>query len=226
LLIESVLLGFMGGILGLALSYIGVRMFSVAVAKLGIPYYMTFSLDSTVFIYLFGTCLASGIIFGLAPALQISRVNVNDVLKEGGRGASGGRRSRYLTSALMIFEIALSMVLMIGGGLMIRSFLKMQNIDLGVKSENLVMARVRLLNTKYPQPTDRSAFAVRLVEKLGSLPGIESFTIASNIPGNGALYRQLKLADRDIADANHRQPDVATVGHVDRSTDVRRRRYS
>jgi len=211
LLVESVVMGFMGGILGLLFATIGIRLFSIAVVQLGIPYWMNFSMDSSVFGYLFILCFVTGVAFGIAPALQISRVNVNDVLKEGGRGSSGGRRSRYLTSALMIFEIALTIVLMAGGGLMIRSFLKMQVMDVGVNAENLLTARIRLLNTKYRQPSDRSAFVDRIVERVGGLPGVEAFTIASAIPANGALSRELKLEDRDISDVNHKFPDVATV---------------
>jgi putative ABC transport system permease protein len=211
LLIESILLGFMGGFVGLFLADLGVRIFSTAVARLGLPYWMSFSIDATVFVYLFGLCFLTGIVFGLAPALQISRVNVNDFLKEGGRGPGGGRRSHYLTGALVIVEIALTMVLMIGGGLMIRSFLKMQTIDVGIRAQNLLTARIRLINAKYPQLEDRAAFADRLIERLRALPGMESLALASAIPGNGTLSRELRLEDRDIADANHKYPNATGV---------------
>ena len=210
-LIESVLMGFMGGVLGLLLAYVGIRIFTRAVSYFGFPYWTSLSLDASVFAYLFALCFVTGIVFGIAPALHISRGNLNNVLNEGGRGASGGRRTRYLANALVVFEIALTVVLLVGGGLMIRSFLRMQLVDVGVKTENLLTVRIRLLNSKYPQPADSARFAERLVESIGALPGIENVAIASDIPANGAGRRPFKLADDAVPRPNQPPPTVPTL---------------
>ena len=88
------------GVLAFPLSLIGIRLFDAATQNVGKPYYMVFSLDGSVFVFLFAVCFLTGIVFGLAPALYVSRTNVSDTLKEGGRSGSGGLRARRWTSAL------------------------------------------------------------------------------------------------------------------------------
>ncbi len=125
LLIESVMLACLGGVLGLALTAVGVRLFDAAVANVGKPYWIVFDLDWSVFGYFTLICLTTGIVFGLAPALQVSKTNLNDLMKEGGRGQSGGARARWLTSGLVVAELTLTLALLTGAGLMARSFLKL-----------------------------------------------------------------------------------------------------
>src|SRR5262245_6382057 len=122
LLIESVLLATIAGLAGFVLSTWGIRLFDVATQDVGKPYYMSFTLDPIVFIFLAGICLATGIVFGLAPALHVSRTNVNEVLKEGGRSGGSGIRARRWTSTLVVVEMALTLVLLAGAGFMMRSF--------------------------------------------------------------------------------------------------------
>ena len=119
LLIESLLLGVMSGGAGLLIAGWGVSVFDNAVANVGKPYWIYFRMDFTVFAYLAGICLATSFLFGLAPALQASRLDLNESLKEGGRGASGGRRAGLLSGFLVVTELALAMVLLAGAGLMI-----------------------------------------------------------------------------------------------------------
>ena len=116
LLIESVMLACLGGLLGLGLTAVGVRLFDAAVADVGKPYWIVFSLDWSVFGYFAAICLATGIVFGLAPALQVSKTNLNELMKEGGRGQSGGARARWLTSALVVAELTLTLALLTGAG--------------------------------------------------------------------------------------------------------------
>jgi predicted permease len=214
LLIESIMMSFLGGLLGLGLSVFAVRWFDRAVADNGKPYWMVFSMDYLVFAYFLAICMIAGILFGLAPALQISKTNVNENLKEGGRGTSGGVRARRMTSVLLVGEVVLTIVLLVGAGLMIRSFLNMYTFDIGVKTDNLLTVQVQPTAIRYPQPENRRAFQERLLERLTTLPGIDKLTISSQPPAGGALGRTLKLEDRNLADACNRLPFVSRLAIV------------
>ena len=207
-LAESVLLSFAGGLVGLGLAVIGVHLFDAAVQNVGKPYWITFTFDYHVALFFFAVCVVTGVLFGIAPALQISRANVGENLKEGGRGSSGGTRARRLTGALLIAEIGLTIVLLVGAGLMIRSFLNTQFFDLGLKSENLLIARVAARGPKYPQPSNIYRFEQQLAERLRRIPGVGTLAIASNPPASGSGSRMLRLADRNIADAQNKFPNV------------------
>ena len=136
LLIESVLLSMLGGAVGLGFTLIFIRLFVVAIQPIGIPYWVDWSMDATSFVYLLVICVMSGVLFGLAPALQISRTDVTEGLKETGRQATGGSRTRLLTHALVVAEISLTLVLMVGAGLLVRSLFTLQTVDLGFRTAN------------------------------------------------------------------------------------------
>src|SRR5205085_2692398 len=130
LLIESVMMSFAGGFLGLLLAAGGVHWFDANVSSFaGKPYWMVFRMDYRVFIQFFIVCGLTGILFGLAPAVRISKANLNDNLREGGRGAGAGNPARRLTGLLLIGEICLTIVLLVGAGLMMRSFMNTMKID-------------------------------------------------------------------------------------------------
>ncbi|MGH9329906.1 MAG: ABC transporter permease, partial [Vicinamibacterales bacterium] len=134
LLVEAVLLGCLGGVLGFGLSIIGVRLFDAAVQDVGKPYWIVFTMDARVFGFFAGLCILTGIVFGLAPALQISKTNVTTTLNETGRSGGAGVRARKFSSSMVVVQLALTIVLLVGAGLMIRSFLKMYTLDLGIKT--------------------------------------------------------------------------------------------
>src|SRR4029453_5808231 len=114
LLVESVMLASIAGLLGLLLSFAGVRLFTTETADFNLPYWMTFGFDGRVLVFLTIVCLGTGITFGLAPAWQLARVNAHDVLKEGGRGAVGSFHRRRWMSALLVAELALTLTLLVG----------------------------------------------------------------------------------------------------------------
>jgi putative ABC transport system permease protein len=196
LLVESVLLGCMGGVIGLGLAIVGVRLFDRAVTNSGKPYWIVFSFDPTVFAFLAIVCVLTGVLFGLAPALQVSRTNVNEILKEGGRGNAGGRRARWMTGTMVVLELALTLVLLVGAGLMIRSFLNLYTIDLGIKTENLMTMRMVLPANKYPTPESRRAFYDHLSPRLAGIAGFESVSFGTNIPPFGAGRRSVEIEGR------------------------------
>ena len=196
LLIESTLLACLGGLLGLGLTYFGVRAFEAAVSDVGKPFWIVFSIDPVVFGYFALISIATGILFGLAPALQVSRTNVNDILKEGGRGTAGGRRARRLTSVMVIAELALTLVLLAGAGLMMRSFLKLYSLDIGIESSNLLTMRTQLSQQRYPSLEQRRVFADAILTRLGALPGVLHASLTSYIPMMGGDRRQFSIEGR------------------------------
>ena len=193
LLIESTLLAFIGGALGLLLSYAGIRAFDAAVANSGKPYWIVFSMDFTVFGYMAAVCLATGIIFGMAPALQVSKTNANEILKEGGRGTAGGPRARRMRSALVITELALTVVLLIGAGLMVRSFLKLYSLDLGVDADHLLTMRAELPAKKYESPDQRRQAFDAMMSRIAATPGVGAVAIADSIPMGGGSNFDLEI---------------------------------
>ena len=210
LLVESVLLGVLGGSLGLLLSLGGVRAFDAAVADVGKPYWIEFTTDWTVIGYLVAICVLTGVLFGLAPALQVSRTNVGDVLKEGGRGNSSGRRARWMSGTMVVVEIALTIILLTGAGVMTRAFLALYRDDIGIQTDSLMMMRLVLPNTKYPKPEMRQEFFDRLTPRLAGVPGAESVALATNVPPQGTGRRLLEVeGGKHTAGADW--PEVATV---------------
>ena len=157
LLVESLVLAFVGGSLGLLLAYSGVRAFDAAVSDPGKPYWIDFRVDYVVFGYVAAICVVTAILFGLAPALHVSKTNTNEVLKEGGRGSTGNRRARWLTGTMVVTELALTVVLLAGAGLMIRSFMKLEQLETGFPIDHLMTMRMQLPDTKYPTADARRA---------------------------------------------------------------------
>jgi predicted permease len=211
LLVESVLLGALGGVLGLALAAIGVRLFDAAVADIGKPYWIKFTMDYTVFAFLAAVCVLTGVLFGLAPALQVTRTNVNEVLKEGGRGNAGSRRARGLTTTMVVVELALTLVLLVGAGLMVRSFMNLYTLDLGMDTKNLVMMRMVLPVPKYATPELRQAFYERLMQRITAMPGVESAALTTSVPPFGAWFRGIDVEGRAPRKPDERAPEAAVV---------------
>jgi len=184
LLTESVLLGCLGGLLGLALAYIGVTLFDRAVQDVGKPYWIVFTFDWRVYGWLALACVGTGLIFGLAPAVQLARTDTNEVLKDASRGATTGR-GRWLTSSLVVMEMAFTLALLAGAGVMIRSFISLYNADLGANTANVLTAGINLIESKYPEGPARHRFVEQLEERLRALPGVESVSIGTAMPGQG-----------------------------------------
>ena len=196
LLVESVLLASLSGALGFGLAVFGVRWFDAVTQDVGKPYWIRFTMDGRVFAFFAAVCLLTGIIFGLAPALHISKTDINEVLKEGGRTGGGGIRARRWTGALIVAELTLTIVLLAGAGFMMRSFLTLYRLDLGFETSHLLTMALQLPDRKYPTPEQRAAFYQRLDERLGALPTIRGGTVASNPPMMGGAALRLTIEGR------------------------------
>jgi len=182
LLIESLLLAVVGGAIGFALSLWALSLLLKAIPG-QLPFWMNFTIDLRVLAFTLGITLLTGVIFGAVPALQTSRVDLNDTLKEGGRGAIGFRgRSRSL---LVVTEIALSLVLLVGAGLMIQSFLRLRQVNIGVNAKNVFTATVLLPRAKYTEDEQRITFFKQLLEQVRTIPGVEAAGATSTLPLSG-----------------------------------------
>jgi len=195
LLAESVLLAVISGILGYGMSLIGVRLFDNATRSVR-PSWIHLTMDLSVFGFLAAVTLGAGLLFGLAPALHISKSNVNDVLKEGGRTGTGGIRARRWTSALIVGELSLTLVLLAGAGFVMRSFLNVYQVDMGVDTTPLLTAAISLPDRKYPGPEQRLAFFRQLEDRLNAIGAVEAATVANAWPGGGGAARTFVVESR------------------------------
>ena len=176
LLTEAVLLSALGGILGLALAVVAVKVLG-QFGSAKIPRLDEIGIDGRVLAFTFGISLVTGVVFGVVPALKASRLDLNDVLREGGRGAVGtsafGLGHQQLRKLLISGEIALSLVLLIGAGLLIRSYQRITNANPGFDATNVLSIRVSLPGFKYKTPEEAAAFYKRLEDRLKALPGVQ-----------------------------------------------------
>ncbi|HEV2802100.1 MAG TPA: ABC transporter permease [Pyrinomonadaceae bacterium] len=186
LLTESLLLSILGGALGLLIALWGVDAL-VALSPPNLLGTERISLSLPVLTFTFVISLLTGIVFGLAPALEATRMNLNDSLKETGKSNMSSRRSRRLSSGFVVAQVALALVLLIGSTLMIKSFLRLQAVDPGFKTDNLLTLRVTVPRSKYPEDNQVVAFHRQALERLKSLPDVRSVGAVSALPFGGNL---------------------------------------
>ena len=187
-LTESVLLALMAGVLGVLLASWGVDLLVSAGAG-NIPRTGEIRVDGRVMGFTLLIAVLTGVIFGLAPALQASKTDLNAALKDTSRGSGGGLRRARVRSGLVVAEVALSVVLLIGAGLLIRSFVLLQNVDTGFNPARLLIANISLPTSRYAKPAQRSAFYTRLCQELAALPGVVSAGATMTVPLTGSDAR-------------------------------------
>jgi putative ABC transport system permease protein len=187
LLTESLLLALLGSVLGLGFAWIGIKAL-VAISPRDLVSLSSVGLNVSVLLWTLGISVLTGIIFGLAPALHISRLNLNDSLKEGGKSESAqASGSRRLRSALVVSEIALAVVLLASAGLLIKSFLRLQQVDRGFNTDNILTMVVRLPDAKYHDDPPVIAFFGQALERIRSLPTVRSAGMINFLPLYGGL---------------------------------------
>jgi putative ABC transport system permease protein len=183
LLTESVLLSLVGGGLGLLLAMWGVD-FLLKLNDNRIPRATEIGLDRNVLLFTFGVSILTGVVFGLVPAFQTSNVNLHDTLKEGGRSGRGGVR-RGVRNALVIAEMAFAVILLVGAGLLIRSFVRLQQVDPGFQPRGVLAMQVSLPAAKYTDPARRAAFDHQVLEQLRTLAGVTGAATTTTLPMSG-----------------------------------------
>ena len=163
--------------------------------------------------FLFGVCIVTGVLFGLAPALHVSRTNVNETLKEGGRSGSTGIRARRWANGLIVAQLALTLVLLAGAGFMMRSFFEMYNREIGIDTSRVLTMQMILPVRKYPTTESRTTFMEQAEERLSAAADIEAVSTATNLPGGGGGWRQLEFAGRpDVAENERPTVTLLSVG--------------
>src|SRR5581483_10272558 len=184
LMTESLLLALAGGLLGLFLAKWGVQLL-IKVSPSTIPRATEISLDYRVLVFTMGVCILTGLLFGLMPALQFSKPDLNASLKESGRGSTGGLRTQRFRSAMIVSEMALSLVLLIGAGLLIRSFYHLLQVDPGFNQNFALSAQINLPQQRYKDDASQINFFKQVVERVKNLPGVKTAGIGSRVPLDG-----------------------------------------
>jgi putative ABC transport system permease protein len=221
LLIESLLLAALAGAVGWGFSVAAIRVISSALPS-DLPYWIRFTMDGRVFAFSAGVCLATAFLFGLVPALQTAKLGIANILVEAGRATAGSVRSRRWAHGLVVFQLALTPILLTGGGLMMRSIVAQYDIDAGVDTDRIMWARLDLPDAKYPAAEDRVRFYQQLDERLAEVPGLVAAT-ASNAPFGGGAGRNLWRDDEAVS-KEPRRPRVLVVTTGPRYFETFRRR--
>ena len=194
------LVALVAGSLGLLVAWLGTRLLATAGPAAGLPRLDELSVDARVFGFALAIALLSGLVFGLMPAMQASRPQIGESLKDGARGASGGVARQRLRSVLVVVEVALSVALLIGAGLLIRSFWQLQNVQPGFQVDRLATMRVNLPGTTYNMGAKSRAFYERLLPAVAALPGIRSVATSSGVPlSGGNTGTELRIPGQTLA---------------------------
>ncbi|HEV2829865.1 MAG TPA: ABC transporter permease [Pyrinomonadaceae bacterium] len=187
LLTESVVLALLGGGLGLLFGILGLRLL-LGLGPENLPRIQTIGIDGYVLGFTLLLSLLTGLLFGLAPVLQIRKVSFNAALKEGGRGSTDGGRRSLGRRSLVISEVALALMLLVGSGLLVRSFLRLVSVDPGFDPHNVLTMTISLAGSEHKTGPQRAAFFDELNERVHSLPGVESVSAINHLPLAGDLW--------------------------------------
>jgi putative ABC transport system permease protein len=207
LLTEHMLLAVLGGVLGVWLAWWGLQLL-LGLSPANIPRLENIRLDGRVLSFTLALSLLTGLIFGMAPALQTTHLKLSETLKDGGRtgvGGAGGRRAQRIRGVFIVAEVALTLALLIGAGLLVRSFWRLQQVNPGFRADHLLTLRLTLSGSKYTEGVQAVSFFERLQERLSALPGVEAVSATSGI-------MLPKLANSAGFTIENRPPDPSELG--------------
>ena len=189
---EAVMLSLAGAVLGIGIAYLGVGLFDAATADVGKPYYMEFAVDVPILAFVVAVTALTAVFAGAAPAFQISKTDVNSVLKDEARGSSSFHAGK-LSKVLVVGEIALSCALLVGAGLMTKSIVQLRNYAFDFATEDVFTARVGLFENDYPDRQARARFYRDRVQRLEAIPGAQSVALTNSLPGLGSGGRAFAI---------------------------------
>jgi putative ABC transport system permease protein len=195
LLTESLVLSLIGGALGLLLTIWGVKLL-LALASETLPVVNGVTVDGRVLGFTLILSLLTGVIFGLVPALQVSTPNLTESLKEGGRGGTEGVGRSRLRKLLVVSEVVLALVLLIGAGLLIRSFLRLRDVNPGFNSRNVLTMKISLPRTRYPEEAQQAAFFEKVLQNVSTLPGVQTAAAVAPLPFDGDMNYDFVIEGR------------------------------
>ena len=193
LLIESLLLAAGGAIVGCLFAYGGVKAVTLLIPDGFIPREAVIRLNAPVLIFSLTAAMLTTMLFGLIPALQTARRDMVEPLKDAGKGVSGGFRRGRLRSVLVVVEVALSLLLLVGAGLLIRSFVSLRTVDLGFNPENILVARVPLPRGQYTTAPEKQRFFRTVLDRIQALPGVVVATETTTLPPYGGIGTDLEI---------------------------------
>ncbi|HEY7502039.1 MAG TPA: ABC transporter permease [Vicinamibacterales bacterium] len=200
LLLESGLLAIAGAIVGCLFAYVGLKGLVLLIPEGLIPREADIHLSVPVLVFSLAAAVMTALIFGLVPALQTARRNMVEPLKDSGKGVSGGFRGGKLRGAIVVVEVALSLVLLVLAGLLMRSFVKLQTVDLGLNPDNVLVARIPLPRGQYQTAESKQRFFEELMRRLHALPGVVSATETSTLPPYGGIGTEIHIPGKTHTD--------------------------
>ena len=214
MLIESILLSLAGAVLGLFLAQWDIDMIlshmPQDVAKF-VAGWKTIRLDSGAFLFALGVSVVSGILSGIAPSLLGSRTNVTDTLKEGGRGSTLGRGRHRLRTALVVAEVSLALVLLVGAGLLVRSFQGLLSVNESYSPKTLLIMNMTLPETQYGKPSERLTFHEQIQQRLATIPGVQAVGLATHVPyadGGGISTRDFSIQEHPVTQRDESRDSI------------------
>ena len=184
LLTEAVMIGLLSAPLGIGIAYIGIKLLDGAMPPDEVPYFIRWSLNARSLVYTIAISMFTGIVFGLAPAMQAVRSNLQSTLKEGGRGSAGGSRA-YVRNGLVVLEIAMSLVLLVGASLFVRSFLNLQTSSVGFDTAPLMTLRYALPGAAYEDTGSKARRVEDIVRRVEALPSVQAAFSSNFVPMGG-----------------------------------------
>ena len=200
LLLESLMLGLSGAVFGCLLAWAGLRGLVSIIPQGVIPAEAEIRMNLPVLLFALGAAVVTSLIFGTIPALFATKRDLNDALRDTGKGVSGGFRHAGLRNALIVGEVALSLVLLTGAGLLMRSFVVLQEVSLGFNPSHILVARLPLPEGRYKTAAELTGFYRPLLERLKTLPGVVNVTETSDLPPYGGIRSKLLIPGKTAAE--------------------------
>lgn len=205
-LTENVLISLCGGALGIGIGYVAMRYLNSLVPPNMLPRESVVTMDGRVLLFALAVSVLTGLMFGMAPALQATAPDLAHTMKEGGRGSTGGAAKRRIRDLLVIAEISVAFVLLVGSGLMMRSFFHLISVDPGFNSMNVITMRLPTPDKQYPDPAQLNNYLRELQTNVEAVPGVRETALTCAVPLQGSCYGMpMQVANRPIVDRANRR---------------------